>query len=116
MAVMGLSVVMLDYASQAAITPCESLVADMQQRDPLAAGGTDDGYFVYSSMLRYDVKKRGDSVVNFNTQSTPDKFPASERAWATSSVRLTGPGAPPCWGRARSAPPWPPSSWCSPRR
>ena len=58
MAVMGLSVVMLDYASQAAVTPCESLVADMQQRDSLAAGGTDDGYFVYSSMLRYEGNKR----------------------------------------------------------
>ena len=51
MAVMGLSVVMLDYASQAAITPCESLVADMLQ-DSSGGVGTDDGYFVYSSMLR----------------------------------------------------------------
>ena len=57
MAVMGLSVVMLDYASQAAITPCESLVADMLLHDSSINGkvvgaGTEDGYFVYSSMLR----------------------------------------------------------------
>ena len=48
MAVMGLSVVMLDYAVQAVITPCESMVADLLQ-DSSAA---DDGYYVYSSMLR----------------------------------------------------------------
>ena len=53
MAVMGLSVVVLDYASQAALTPCESLVADMLHDSSAAGGGgTDDGYFVYSSMLR----------------------------------------------------------------
>jgi hypothetical protein len=74
MFVMASSVVLLDYASQAAINPCESLVADLNQ---LASGSidiqsvvaavaatpstigssssasTDDGYFVYSSMLRY---------------------------------------------------------------
>ncbi|XP_059082872.1 solute carrier family 45 member 3-like isoform X2 [Tigriopus californicus] len=47
MIVVAMSVVVVDYASQAAINPCESLMADYlhSSNDP------DKGYLVYSSML-----------------------------------------------------------------
>ena len=47
MVLIAVNVVLLDYASQAAINPCESLMADMlhESRDPEA------GYLVYSGML-----------------------------------------------------------------
>ncbi len=66
MLLMAFSVVVLDYASQAAINPCESLVADINQghrhrhepveaeSKPATAGSVahEDGFVVYSGMLR----------------------------------------------------------------
>ena len=47
MYVVAFAVILLDYASQAAINPCESLMADMLQSMPQS----ETGFMIYSAML-----------------------------------------------------------------
>lgn len=47
MLVLAVGVILLDYASQAAINPCEALVSDLM----VGMGGVQDGFTVYSGML-----------------------------------------------------------------
>ncbi len=47
MYVIAFAVVLLDYASQAAINPCESLMSDMLRLAPQS----DTGFMIYSAML-----------------------------------------------------------------
>ena len=47
MYVVASAVILLDYASQAAINPCESLMADMLQSMPQS----ETGFMIYSAML-----------------------------------------------------------------
>lgn len=47
MCVVAFAVILLDYASQAAINPCESLMADMLQ----SASNSNAGFMIYSAML-----------------------------------------------------------------
>jgi solute carrier family 45 protein 3 len=45
--VVSFAVILLDYASQAAINPCESLVADILK----SASNANTGFMIYSAML-----------------------------------------------------------------
>ena len=48
MYVVAFAVILLDYASQAAINPCESLMADMLQS---MHSQSETGFMIYSAML-----------------------------------------------------------------
>jgi lipid-binding SYLF domain-containing protein len=79
------AVILLDYASQAAINPCESLVADILK----SASNANTGFMIYSAMLSLG------SCVGYllsGRSGSGPIFAGSDRAWVGLWLHTLGSG------------------------